>query len=125
MALIKPFERRNAHRYPVELALDLVLDNGSILPVTAINISEHGLQFGCDGWVANEIEPRGIHLHPLDHIPLKAVFSLHDGSKLYIRCRVVSARRLSQNHFLIGLEFVDFEGGGDDRLLAFLEKLPA
>ena len=123
MALIKPFDRRNSHRYRVELALDLVLENGSILPVTANNISEHGLQFSCDGWVANEIDPRGIHNHPLDNIPLKAVFSLHDNSKLYIRCHVVSARRLSQDNYLIGLAFVDFEGGGEARLFEYLETL--
>ncbi len=123
MALIKPFDRRNSHRYRVELALDLVLENGSILPVTANNISEHGLQFSCDGWVANEIDPRGIHNHPLDNIPLKVVFNLHDNSKLYIRCHVVSARRLSQDNYLIGLAFVDFEGGGEARFFEYLETL--
>lgn len=123
MALTKSFERRNSHRYRVELPLELVLENGSILPVTATNISEHGLQFSCDGWVANEIDPRGIHNHPLDNIPLKVVTTLTGGNKLYIRCHVVSARRLSQNHYLIGLEFVNFEGGGEHGLLDYLAAL--
>ncbi len=123
MALIKPFDRRNSHRYRVDLTLDLVLQNGSILPVTASNISENGLQFSCDGWTASEIDPRGIHNHPLDNIPLKVVTTLHDGNKIYIRCRVISARRLSQNHYLIGLKFLDFEGGGEGRLLDYLNQL--
>ena len=37
------------------------------------NISSTGLQFRCDGWVADEIEPRGIHNHPLDQITVKVV----------------------------------------------------
>lgn len=123
MALISPSERRNSSRFGTDLTLDLVLDNGNILPAVANNISEHGLQFSCDGWTANEIEPRGIHNHPLDHISLKLVARIKGDEKLYIKSRIISARRLSQDDYLIGLEFVDFENGSDNRLFGYLESI--
>lgn len=123
MALQKLSERRNSLRYRVSLELDLVLANGGILPVTANNLSHHGLQFTCDSWVANEIEPRGIHNHPLGHIQLKVVAPLANGEKLYARCRIITARRLSQETYLIGLKFVSFENGSDTLLNEFLNSL--
>ena len=123
MALINTNEHRNLNRYSVDLPLDLVLENGHILPVTADNISETGLQFSCDNWTANEIEPRGIHNHPLGNIRLKLVASVNASKKIYAKCRVIAARRLSRENYLIGLEFIDFEGSGGSQLNKFLNKL--
>ncbi len=122
MALVKALERRCSHRASVELTMDLVLQNNSIVPVTVTNLSEHGLQFRCDDWAAHEIEPRGIHLHPLDHPPLKAVITLQEHS-LSIDCRIISARRLSQNNYLIGLEFHPLPEDEHRHLLTYLESL--
>ena len=123
MALLKPFERRSSHRTRVELPLDLVLENGSIVPATASNLSASGLQFHCDGWTAHEIDPRGVHKHALDAPPLKVVTRLHQHN-IYIRCRIISARRLSQDNYLIGLEFLSFEGDGQRHLETFLDTIP-
>ena len=123
MALAKYTERRNNLRHRVSLELDLVLVNGGILPVTANNLSENGLQFTCDSWVANEIEPRGIHNHPLDHIQIKVVIPFSNDQKLYARCRIIAARRLAQETYLIGLKFISFENGSDNVLLEFLGNI--
>ena len=112
------FDRRLSERHKLNLKIDLVLPNGSILPIETCNISSTGLQFRCDGWVADEIEPRGIHNHPLDKISVKVVGQLpvDSNSKFYARCRIISARRLSQDEYLIGLGFVSFEGDGGKAL---------
>jgi c-di-GMP-binding flagellar brake protein YcgR len=115
-----PFERRSTHRYKVKLPVELILEDGTVLPVESIDISNTGLQFSCDSWVADEIEPRGIQTHPLDQIRLKVVIDFPGmekyNSKLYARCRIIVARRLSQDEYLLGLQFKDFENGSE-RLL--------
>ncbi len=129
MAGSSSYDRRLSERHSLRLNVDLVLANGTILPIETSNISATGLQFVCDGWVADEIEPRGIHNHPLDHHTVKVVGELpvDNNSKLYARCRIISARRLSQDTYLIGLGFLGFEGDGGKalgRLISQFEKRP-
>ena len=120
------FERRNTHRYKVKLPVELILEGGAVLPVESVDISTSGLQFACDSWIADEIEPRGIQNHPLDQIRLKAVTDFPGmdkySSKLYARCRIVIARRLSQDSYLLGLEFIDFENGSERLLEKFIRE---
>jgi len=124
MAVIKLDDRRQSFRHPVKLQIDLVLGDGSILPVEASGISANGLQFRCDDWLANEIEPRGIQNHPLDRIRIKVVADLpiSGENKLYARCKVVVARRLSQEEYILGLEFVDFEKSSEKVLQRFIKE---
>ena len=121
-----PYERRSAHRYKVKLPVELILEDGTVIPVESTDISNRGLQFSCDSWVADEIEPRGIQNHPLDQIRLKAVTDFPGmdkyNSRLYARCRVVVARRLSQDEYLLGIEFVDFENGSERLLERFMKQ---
>jgi hypothetical protein len=118
MATQSSFERRLSERHSLQLKVDLVLASGTILPIETSNISSTGLQFTCDSWVADEIEPRGIHNHPLDRHSVKVVGQLpiESNSKFYARCKIISARRLSQDTYLIGLGFVSFEGDGGKAL---------
>lgn len=120
------FERRSTHRYKVKLPVELILEDGTVLPVESVDISTSGLQFACDSWVADEIEPRGIQNHPLDQIRLKAVTDFPGmgkySSKLYARCRIVIARRLSQDSYLLGLEFIDFENGSERLLEKYIRQ---
>lgn len=120
-----PYERRNTHRYKVKLPVELILEDGTVLPVESVDISSTGLQFRCDSWVADEIEPRGIQNHPLDQIRLKAVTDFPGmdkyNSRLYARCRVVAARRLSQDEYMLGLVFIDFEKGSERLLEKFIK----
>ena len=120
-----PFERRSTHRYKIKLPVELILEDGTVLPVESIDISNTGLQFSCDSWVADEIEPRGIQTHPLDQIRLKVVIDFPGmdkyNSKLYARCRVIVARRLSQDEYLLGLQFKNFENGSERLLEKFIK----
>lgn len=118
-------ERRQVTRYMTILDIDIILDGGSILAATTTNISTHGLEFKCDGFIANEIEPRGIQNHPLDHIKIKVVSTLpmDDEQKLYAICKIISARRLSQEEYMLGLEFIDFENNSDKVLQRYVGQL--
>ena len=124
MVVKKLNDRRHGHRYPVRLQFDLVLSDGTILPIEACNISSTGLQFRCDYWLADEIEPRGIQSHPLDRIQIKVVadMPISGENRLYARCRVVVARRLSQEEYLLGLEFIDFEKSSEKVLERFINE---
>ena len=110
-----PYERRTAHRYKVKLPVELILEDGTVIPVEASDISSRGL-----------IEPRGIQNHPLDQIRLKAVTDFpgmdNYNCRLYARCRVVVARRLSQDEYLLGIEFTGFENGSERLLEKFIRQ---
>ena len=124
MVAIKLNDRRQSFRYPVKLQVDLVLGDGTILPVEACDISYNGLQFRCDSWLADEIEPRGIQNYPLDRIQIKVIADLpiSGENRLYTRCKIVVARRLSQEEYLLGLEFTDFEKSSEKVLDRFISE---
>ena len=118
-------ERRQTPRYEIQLALDLVLENGNILTVTTRNISSCGVQIICDTWVTDEIEPRGIQSHAVSHIRMKTVTELpvEGGTKkLYANCRMMSVQRMSQDEYMLNLAFIDFENGTEKILDDFLDQ---
>jgi hypothetical protein len=118
-------ERRQSPRYEIELSVDLLLDNGSIVTVSTRNISSSGLQIICDTWVTEEIEPRGIQNHAISHIRLKAITDLPIGDehlKLYANCRLMSVQRMSQDEYMLNLAFIDFENGSEQSLDKFLDQ---
>ena len=121
-----PFERRRTLRYRIKLPVELILEDGRVLSVESTDISNRGLQIRCDRWVADEIEPRGIQNHPLDQIRLKAVTDFPGmdkyNSRLYARCRIVVARRLSQDEYILGIEFIGFDAGSDRLLERFIRR---
>ena len=118
-------ERRQTPRYEIDLPVDMVLDNGTILSVTARNISSCGLQIVCDAWVTDTIEPRGIQNHAISHIRIKAVTELSvadETKKLYASCRILSVQRLSQDEYMLNLAFIEFENGTELILDKFLDQ---
>jgi len=118
-------DRRQTPRYEIELPVDMVLENGTILSVTSRNISSSGLQIFCDTWVTDEIEPRGIQSHAISHIRMKAVteLPLDDGpKKLYANCRMMSVQRMSQDVYMLNIAFIDFENATEQILNTFLDQ---
>ncbi len=116
-------ERRQFARHPIKLDASLVLDDGTMLPVQSINISGTGMQIFCNSWVAEEIEPRGIHSHSTSHIRLKIIIELpgeQGKQKLYAYCKILSAQRLSQEEYNLNLVFTSFENGSQSAIDNFL-----
>ena len=119
----KLMDRRNSVRYPINLSIELELENGTTLSVKTINISRSGLQFRCDSWVANKIEPRGIQNHSLDHIDLKifAKLPFMNENNLHAHGPVEYTQRLSQEEYIIGVKFTGLEGSNGEILEQFIE----
>jgi len=118
-------ERRQSPRFVIDLPVDIVKDDGNVLPVTSRNISSNGMQITCDSWVTDEIEPRGIQSHSINHLRFKIVIELQiekDTKKLYANCRVKSVQRLSQNVYVLSLAFTDFENGTESVLNKYLAQ---
>ena len=118
-------ERRQSPRYNIALSVDLVLDDNNIVTVDSRNISTSGMQIICDGWVTDQLEPRGIQTHSISHIRFKAVTELpvgDDKQKLYSRCRIMSVQRLSQDEYMLNLAFIDFENGSEKVLNDFIDQ---
>lgn len=118
-------ERRKVARYMITLDIDIILENGTILPIQASDISLNGLQLKCDGSIANEIEPRGLQSHSHDQIKVKVVarFPTSKKEKFYATCKLIAARRLSQDKYLINLEFDGFEKNGEKILQTYVKQL--
>ena len=118
-------DRRKVARYMTKLDIDIILEDGTILPVQTHDISLDGLQFKCDSVIANEIEPRGLQSHSLDQLKVKVIarFPTNETEKFYASCKVIAARRLSQDEYLINLEFIAFEKNGSKVLQDYIKKL--
>lgn len=118
-------ERRQTLRYPTELEIDVILPDGSLLSVTTLDISVNSLQFTCDIEIANKIEPRGLQNYSMDRQRFKIVAQLpiEKKPKLYASCTVIAARRLSQEQYLLAIEFVDFENSSEKALLEYIKQL--
>ena len=106
-------------RYPINTSIELELEDGTKLLVSTTNISNKGLQFSCDSWIAGKIEPKGIHLHSLDHINLKIRSEEH---KLSVHAQIRFARRLSQEEFVIGVSFTDLDKCSEDTISALIRQ---
>ncbi len=116
-------ERRRSARHNIKLEVNLTLEDGTLLPVQSINISNTGMQVLCDSWVVDEIEPRGIQSHSTSHIKLKAIIDLpgeNGNKKFYAYCKILSAQRLSQESYSLNLIFTRFEHDSDAAMTNFL-----
>ena len=123
--LPKTSERRKSPRYVTAIPVDIGRNDGNILTVTTRNISNSGLQIACDSWVANEIEPRGIQSHNVSQLQLKIVADLtidDTVQKLYANARIMSVQRMSQDHYILSIKFLDYENTSQDVLNQYLEQ---
>ena len=118
-------ERRQSSRYEIDLPVDLVLSNGTMLTVNARNISNNGVQIACDAWIADEIEPRGLQSHSINHLRFKIAADLKVDDmtqKFYANCRIMAVHRVSQEEYLLSIKFLDFENGTLSVLNKYLEQ---
>ena len=118
-------ERRQSSRFEIDLPVDLVLSNGTMLTVNARNISNNGVQIACDAWIADEIEPRGLQSHSINHLRFKIAADLKVDDmtqKFYANCRIMAVHRVSQEEYLLSIKFLDFENGTLSVLNKYLEQ---
>ena len=121
----RKIERRESPRYVVDLAVDIILESGNILTVNTRNISSNGVQVACDAWIADEIEPRGLQRHNINHLRFKIAADVkvdHTIQKFYANCRIMAVHRVSQEEYLLSIKFLDFENDSQSILNKYLEQ---
>lgn len=83
-------------------------------------ISRDGLTLNCDAQTLHRIMPNKANVAPNNPIILTTDFSL--SKKIQAKCRVVFARRLSKNQFIMELKFIDIDDGAMQHLDEYIEK---
>ncbi len=68
-------------------------------------ISRDGLTISCDTKTLQNIMPNKASVAPKDPISMRTTFKLD--KSIHASCRVIFARRLSKDHFVMELKFVD------------------
>lgn len=119
-------DRRVASRYKDSIQVDLQITDDEVIPVEICSISEQGIQFNCDAWLVDEIEPKGVHELALNKkdITIKTKLPFDGISKTFVAHSTVNAvRRLSQDKYLIGLSFNRFEDYSKINLDEYIEQL--
>lgn len=83
-------------------------------------ISRDGLTLSCDAQTLQLLMPNKASVAPKDPISLKTLFHLSEDVEAL--CRVVFARRLSKDQFIMELKFVDISAQHMSAVNEFIEK---
>lgn len=83
-------------------------------------VSRDGLTLSCDASTLHSLMPNKASVAPKDPIALKTNFTL--SQNIDAQCRVVFARRLSKDQFILELKFVDISEQHMSYLNDFIEE---
>lgn len=83
-------------------------------------VSRDGLTLSCDALTLQTLMPNKASVAPKDPISLTTCFTL--SHNIEAKCRVVFARRLSKDQFIMELKFVDISEQHMSGLNDFIEK---
>ena len=106
-------EKRQYPRIKARLPLEIISKSGEVLPAVSLDMSLDGLQIECDHKTqqqlvhANEKHNSG---QPVEmDIQIQLPLSQHSLSRMEMRCRLVITRRLAQNTYHLGLNYLKLE----------------
>lgn len=83
-------------------------------------VSRDGLTLSCDTETLNKLIPNKASIAPKDPISLSTCFTLDQD--IQAKCRVIFARRLSKDKFIIELKFVDIDEMDMHSLDGYIER---
>ncbi|HKK14693.1 MAG TPA: PilZ domain-containing protein [Gammaproteobacteria bacterium] len=105
---------RRYPRYTVRLPVEIRTGGDEQFSATLENISLGGLELSCDRWTAERILPPGHQAFPGQPIGAEVRFAvpLAGGAERTVEIfgEIVVSRRLAQNEYRIGMQFVSFSG---------------
>ncbi|MCK5092457.1 MAG: PilZ domain-containing protein [Gammaproteobacteria bacterium] len=117
-------EKRQYPRIRARLPLKIISPDGKVLPATSLDMSLEGIQIECNHLTQQQLildhekEKPG---QPVElNVQLKIPATKHSKNKVEIRCRLVVSRRLAQDTYHLGLNYLDFED--TEHLETFLDK---
>lgn len=107
-------ERRLYPRFDVILPVQLHIGNASV-EANIFDISQGGMQLGCDRATAEIVVPTpNQSVSPGQNLAVKARFRCPNSpEQIAVECRLVVSRRIADNEYRIGLEFVEFANESD------------
>ncbi|MEJ2644797.1 MAG: PilZ domain-containing protein [Gammaproteobacteria bacterium] len=110
---------RRYPRYETDLPLEIRTASDGTFTGRVRNLSLGGIEFSCDRWTADELLPPGHQAFPGQPIEVQVQFPLSpQGAEARIEAHgeIVVSRRLSQNEYRVGMQFVTLEGDAQQAL---------
>ena len=84
-------------------------------------VSRDGLTLSCNTETLHKLMPNKVSVVPKDPISLSTCFTLDQN--IEASCRVIFARRLSKDQFVMELKFVDIDEQARQHLDSYIEKV--
>ena len=116
-------EKRQFPRVKARLPLKIINPDGDILQATSLDMSLDGIMVECDHQTqqqlmsGNEKENPG---QPIEfHVQVQIPVTKNSNHRVEMRCRLVTSRRLAQDTYHLGLNYLDFEN--TEKLEEFLD----
>jgi len=101
-------DRRLFPRFDVILPVKLSTEGGTV-EANVFDISMGGMQLGCDREAAEILVPTHNQVvNPGQNLVVTASFRCPGGNGVSVKCRLVVSRRISNNEFRIGMEYMEF-----------------
>lgn len=101
-------ERRLHPRFDVILPVKLVSGDQTV-EANIFDISMGGMQMGCDRHAAETLVPTpNQSVTAGQNLVVEASFRCPGGKGVTVSCRIVVSRRISNNEYRIGTEFMEF-----------------
>lgn len=116
---MRKYERKHP-RLACQLSVQLETETGTKLKARSENISIGGIGIVCDQITAKILMPMGYRLLPDMPLIVQMGICLDTSEKAHVRCRVVNAQRLSQDAFMLNVQFLSFEKSSQEALERFV-----
>lgn len=117
-------EKRQYPRVKAKLPLKIITPSGEVLPATSLDMSLDGIQIECDHQTQQQLvldNEKTKPGHPVElNVQLKIPATKHSKNTVEMRCRLVISRRLAQDTYHLGLNYLDFED--TEQLESFLDN---
>ena len=101
--------------------------NGHTNSVILTNLSDSGIQMQCNRQTLDQLMPNIQRPDPHQPIQISVQFTLSgdnsQNTEIKAVCRMLYVRRLAQDHFLSGGEFIDISDGSATAVAAYLRQL--
>jgi len=105
--------------------VEVAMPDGEVIHAITVNLSPAGIQIACDRVTVNSVLPLSQSRLPkrTREVEVRLRFPESSGMPHVIdaRCAAIFSRRVAENEYRIGLQFLGFEGDDYQKLEHFLD----
>ena len=117
---------RHHQRINTDLAVEVEASPGNWIKTRISNLSRAGIMLECSPSTLTRILPNHSPVSPRQAVRMRTRFSVPVISvqdvQVNVACDVIYVRRLSQKAFNIGMQFVEFDGSGEEYVNQYIDK---